>query len=257
VMAEDTKQQEPFLFSLEDALKNTKFTSLQKYFAEIELDDLGDFSEDELVQLAEPKDRVRMKIFIKQYLTPFLARDNPYKLHDIPTPSAKSSNPSSPRVGDFQGRLISAEFAKAFTDTERISVEDLKKYLSDTNNLQRLDLSRNNLLDSDLPIIARCIPASCAEIDLSYNRFGVSNPEMATKAIIDILGHTNLKFLDITVNPIASVDHREFFMKLENQFERLIFIPKQWIAGKSWFIMVPGDWQELVRRTHTEYYKDH
>jgi hypothetical protein len=60
--------------------------------------------------------------------------------------------------------------------------------------------------------------------------------------------------VDISHNPIASVERRDFFEKLtEDQLKKLIFLPKQWVKTGAWRALLTK-FQDIVLETHKKYY---
>jgi hypothetical protein len=60
--------------------------------------------------------------------------------------------------------------------------------------------------------------------------------------------------VDISHNPIASVERQDFFEKLtEEQLKKLIFLPKQWVKTGAWKVLLTK-FQDIVRETHNKYY---
>jgi hypothetical protein len=105
---------------------------------------------------------------------------------------------------------------------------------------------------------------SATIIDLSNNRFGVSaldSPGLlnAYSALNELLDNKDnlYRYVVICENPIASYDHYEFFDRLSNEsLRKLIWIPKYWVEGKNWELMISDeDARKTVREIHKTYFE--
>jgi len=125
-----------------------------------------------------------------------------------------------------------------------------------------LDLSCNVLFAEDMGKVYTAVQnTACKTLDLSKNRIFASTQAEFDKlsiALIGILELKQLRFCDITINPIASIDSQDFFVQLaDKQLEKLIFIPEHWLSAGHWKVMLQFDPDRcaMVMKRHTAYYR--
>lgn len=129
-------------------------------------------------------------------------------------------------------------------------------------------MSSNQLLDSDFTKIAdfvKLFPA-CEVVDLSFNRFyGKDSSGLVSKdvdeALVKILSLETVKFVCVIGNPMASVDRRDLFDRLQRSnvdlFLKLIWVPSEWLKSGNWASMVGPDanLQEKIRAAHRAFFE--
>jgi len=162
---------------------------------------------------------------------------------------------------DLKGKVITRTID---LETDLIPITTLqsllKKLPSETKStIVTLDLSNNNLVDQDLkellPLVL--LLPNCKRLVLSGNRF--HGYERTTRLLVDQsllqLLNTFLEWVDITGNPVASMDRQDLFRKLKaKQLLKLIWIPEGWLAGSAWHTLVRPTHYADVQRMHKQYY---
>lgn len=215
-------------------LTTEKFSPLKPYFESIETKDLPDFTVDEFISFAKPKHKALMKLFIIRSIDKFLDLHNPFPL---PKPSQQEQQKSG--IFDYHSQLAPKVFANSAYLQGKATVADIIKSIS--NGAVEVDLSNNNLTDEDVPAIVllteTCTPKT---VNISSNRIhGVADTQnMTEEAIMKIL--EVVQFLNITWNPFASTDKKDFFARLkQQQLERLVWIPEAWVSAGHWKALIP------------------
>lgn len=161
---------------------------------------------------------------------------------------------------DLEGRVHSSRLAsyfEAYPDLLSFPVSNLMGVVpsDDIPKVTDLNMARNNLLDDDLPYIATFVAAlpSCRVVDLSFNRFCDGD-----KSLCEILAESHVKFVDIVGNPMASIQRKDFLSQLdEERVPKLIWVPKNWLAGQGWRSVVgemAPELQRLLVQSHNAYY---
>jgi hypothetical protein len=100
-------------------------------------------------------------------------------------------------------------------------------------------------------------------VDLHGNRFNLTNNVL--DGLEKIIKCASVLFVDISVNPIASVDGKALFNKLapdDRLLGKLIYIPEPWLAESNWMILFDTNSEEdeerirkVVLQAHSAYYK--
>jgi len=157
------------------------------------------------------------------------------------------------------------------SDGNRITIEDLTKKLANKKILfERVNFSYNNLTDNaikpltDLMLTIQKNSEICM-INLSFNRF----TSIIWSDLKPVLGNQYLQFLDITGNPLSSIDSKDFFFDLINSgskklLYKIIFVYEHWLEGKNWVNCLVKDSKVLtaleaeiianVEYSHKNYY---
>lgn len=235
--------------------QGSRWQPLEKYFKYYTVDDLEGLTDEEIMGWADKKDRPLMHLFIKRELVKWLYEPNPYAPARS-TPSSKLlPNKSSDSVLDLKQRLYPTKFA---------SLDSTKPTLSSVKIPSRvftgLDVSENNLMDDDIPLLRKLLDSlpQCKYVNLSRNRiYGKGEPALVNDPLKEILATKDIVWVDITVNPLASIDRVDFFASLsEGQLKKLIWIPSTWLAGNAWHQVLGNQQQliDLVQSTHEAYY---
>jgi len=237
-----------------------RYQPLSEYFKGYSKADLEKLDEEDFLEIAKPEHRILMKLFIRNLQSSWFPTD---PFDSVSSPRLPSENIAVTEDGvlNLKHEVVSKMFKN--DRLPFISITSLSsKFKNDRMAIKNLDLSDCNLVDQDLPIIADFVLSlpNCEILNLSYNRFhGMRDgPERIRmdKALEDILVHKKLRFLDVTGNPLASVDRKDLFKKLTNkQLTKLIWIPFSWLEGKGWQSLVADKQaQEVVLTTHRTYY---
>jgi hypothetical protein len=176
--------------------------------------------------------------FVRNYIRSVLVRLNDARDEEGSGSGGGSDDPFVPSyhskdfaestgVVNLHGQVQSAVFA-GLNDV-LIPVDNLKIYLKDhLASMTSLDLSGNNLLDSDLETILdlKKRAPKLTSIDLSHNRiYGAKETSLVDARLNDLL-FQNVSLI-IVGCPLASIDRRSFFDKLsDDQLRFLIWIPE-------------------------------
>jgi len=228
-----------------------------------------DDPEEALVADVKQKDKLLMRVFYAQKLQPLLDAPDPFGSEHSPG-LLKSPSDSIETVNgclNLRDRLISSKFKE--------STKGLPEYLIVTDSLpdkiksldkaqiKILDLSRNNLTDEDFESIyhvATELP-NCEEVDLSVNRI----QGRAREWLLKILRVGHVKWVNVVMNALASVECKDFFQQLKKRekdesgkeiFTKLIWIPDNWLKGAGWRTIIDDKrFEEDIFAVHNEYYK--
>lgn len=249
-----------------------KFASLKQYISDsVTVEDLKalDDPEDTLVADVEQKDKLLMRVFYAQHLQPLLDVPDPFDESD-PSVTVLSA-PLLIVAGrlNLRDRLISSKFkdsAKGLpaylivTDSLPDKIKSMGK--EKIEQIKIIDVSRNNLTDEDFePIynMATELP-NCEEVDLSVNRIQGRSREWLLKILH--LGH--LKWVNVVMNTLASVECKDFFQQLKKRekdekgkeiFTKLIWIPDNWLKGGGWRTIIDDKkFEEDIVAAHNAYY---
>lgn len=121
-----------------------------------------------------------------------------------------------------------------------------------------IDFSGCQLLDEDMSYIADVVHLfeNCFEVNLSNNRFHGLNDNTVDYHLFRILRQASIKHVLIIQNPIASIDRKDLFTKMnENDLRKLIWIPEQWLQGGGWkSVLLNNKNLKFVEEAHIKYY---
>jgi len=177
--------------------------------------------------------------------------------HLLPDPFSKEKEKTSPT--NFCGKLVPdryAAFRPELTSLTKllnqVKAHELKE---EKEQLSRIaDFSMNYLADEDIKIVIEIVEnvGFCNIIILRNNQLTTCYND-----IKGFLAKNIIRYVDITINPIASIDHREaFFKKITKlEFEKLIWIPNSFLEGGSWKDMVSEEHLQTIINTHVSFYK--
>lgn len=247
--------------------KDEKWNSLKPLFAHWTREDFGQFTADELLDLVEPHLRLQVALLIKSEIHKYLKGDGAGS-SSSPRSSREPAFPPSFRGPslDLRGKVSSIKFSGInsystignWTQAAMGLSEDVRK------NVFKVDLSRNNLFDDDLPYIVdfcKLFP-HCQVIDLSLNRFygfpppskSAENPaDTAVRKLLSLDGRR--VFVVIESNPLASVDRADFFKTLisddKEALKYLVWIPDAYFKAEKWKRIVEDpEAQDYVKEAH-------
>eukprot|EP01125_Pyxidicula_operculata_P002579 TRINITY_DN12435_c0_g1_i1.p1 TRINITY_DN12435_c0_g1~~TRINITY_DN12435_c0_g1_i1.p1 ORF type:complete len:264 (+),score=22.73 TRINITY_DN12435_c0_g1_i1:26-793(+) len=239
--------------------ENSRFYPLLRFFKGVLKDDLKNFTRSEVIQLVGSEEKLLMKIFVDDVLAPYL-RANPGSSVGIPL---KFTVPqSSLGILDLNGRIISSKLPIMVGGSICITLlkAELEKNI-DLKTVKVLRFARCNLFDEDAPIILDLVKSmeNCTFIDLSHNRL-YGELEVARNvvdpALRSLLSLPQVTVVNITGNPLATVNRKDFFISLSpEQAEKLIFIPAEWVENGGWKVLVPGN-EKIVEEAHAKYYSN-
>jgi hypothetical protein len=99
-------------------------------------------------------------------------------------------------------------------------------------------------------------------VDLQGNR--LMPTQRVTENLIRIINLKHVSFVNISVNPIASLDGMEFFSRLnpDKELPKLIFVPEHWLAAQTFMALFDckdekrkSEIMTAVLGAHRSYYK--
>ena len=244
-----------------------RFETLRQYFENIYDSDLTTLSKDDLIKVANAHDKLLMSVFVDSKLSPFMDQSIIPHQNEEPAEVCVVS-----LVSDVVGRFLlinlrkklfsSKSPSKYLTEKIKISqvgniVVDCIHHIETTNKLTIIDFSENFLIDSDLFFIKdviQTLPNIPTIIRLRTNNF-----YQADTILMDLIHMDVVQFIDLSMNPFASYDRRDFFatdnVELRTLINRkVIFIPRLWMEKKSWRKLVPVDSVHQILTCHNEYY---
>lgn len=164
-------------------------------------------------------------------------------------------------------RLFSSQLLECLTSMKPLNPERANAPL-----LVFVDLSDNMLQEMDMKHILIFINAlgkqlqsriTMISIELTFNRFHghlESERKALDDSLIALLKHPAVVAVNISRNPFASVDRKDFFEYLfldENaDFQyKLIFVPSSWLSAGGWYNLVPEKHRKNVESYHRRYYE--
>lgn len=227
---------------------------------------LADLEETEdpndLIRDVETTDRMLMRIFIRKYLLPL--RQRPRELLE-PTQELFTTSEEGVTVVAV-GKMIASDSANV--PTLRITITKLHAMIIEYNSPVRLiNISMNNLISTDMRYAAamvedlndkKLIAPSGLILDLSLNKIhGIKGGEEVEDAIAKITSCDMVQYLDLRINPLISVDKRNFFQKLTSESpigRKLIWVNEVHLPTHSWRSMVSESVIKVVLDIHKEYF---
>lgn len=240
------------------------FACLAEYFGAFKVSDILSLSDDELADAARPEHKIAMRLFCRRILQPLReAGPDPYR--------DRSTRPREPLQGSMlvlRGRVVTASLKSLRPNLlalDSLTAEWRVMDEAKRRQVRWIDVSENFLVDSDLPLLAVFISLFPQRevVDASSSRFygkdSAGKPLDGFEGAIEmILDCPTMGFLDITSNPLASVDRKDLFVKWAhekpNLLLKLIWIPKVWLKGGAWKVLVPSDIHAKVYDQHLQYY---
>lgn len=152
-----------------------------------------------------------------------------------------------------------------YSTTNKLNSKQIGDVFSkiENKNITFIDLSWNKLFDVDFNLIVNVIK----ELDLDIKGISLScnsisghcaaTREKTYKNLYYLLEYC--EYIDISMNPFATVDRKDFFTSLEKDSPSLllslIWIPEMWVEKKDWQGMISKDLQYEVRDLHRRYYR--
>ena len=216
------------------SLCKQRFKVLQKYFDNINMEDLSSFEDGFFESQADKEDRALVHLFVVTVLKPLI------------TGNLSSSRPKiKVLVEDGENTILVINCRKIIRSTfstavggirvQNLNLFDLDRKLLSFKGDVLMDFSKNDLVDADIPYIieiGRGIstqnPHSTSRIvfNLSHNHFMCNE-----NTLLQLLHLPCTKRVDITFNGTEFYCNRDFFQQLEYEDrslvgKKLVFIPE-------------------------------
>ena len=236
-----------------ELLSAGKFARLSCYFEGMTIGDVASLGKTFFVSSANNEDRPLMALFFKDEL------QKPLSEMKKATRTKQKQEQQQHRQDkaeefNFSGKICSSTIKNLPQD--KIFINDLSNKIKE-KPWDRLDLSRNELIDKDIPLLKELptLLPNLRTLNLANNRIhgrGDSSVDDTIKSLLE-----KLDFLVLLGNPIASVDRIGFWSSLNaDQLEKLIWIPESWVEPRGWIGMIPDlECQEAVVEAHQKFYK--
>jgi len=246
-------------------LAEGRFTVFRPLLEGLQLDDLLYLDVQVFTELAPENHRLLAYVFWKKNIAPLLESTG----QDIAEPEdLKGHQPRlqpvwKPEQGylSYNGMVINDRYATKFDP--QFLVSELPHSVQDYKEVKTLDLSFSGLCDENMEVILEAVKrCRCHVLILRNNRLqGKTDPSRAQldKPLLDILNLPFVRFVDITMNLLASNERLDFFLALTRKhFAKLIFIPVPWVedsSGWSEFLENDSEQIQLCQQAHRVYYK--
>ncbi len=241
-------------------LEEPQFQRLKPYLYDLETCDLAHFLQEELVDMADERDRAMMKVFTIRYIFPYSKQKNTY--HPM--------IPFSKELGCYENCLISSTI-QSHHSPDKMNMATLHTQLSSGDEtIIHLNLSHNELQDFDLYLIASIVKKlpSLKMVDLSHNQFAADSKitrDLAVKAILSILDQP-ITYLILCGNPLVKESNQPhmLFSKLSpNHLQKLIWLPDQvHLIASYWKSCIHNLFhpdskhlEQVVKETHLAYFE--
>jgi hypothetical protein len=241
-----------------------QFKNLEDYFGTLVPDQLAQEDLESFIEMAMPKDKILMSVFIHRYLSPYLEQSTSYK-----SDSYRSMSLVDGKL-DARGCLTS----NALPLRGKLKLSDAPSYLKEkcqsslqTRCINLIDLSANDLLSGDIRSVKDFVDflrpylSDNTVLNLESNRIhGVGAYREVVESILVCLSeYAEIGYIDLRSNPFCSVDRLDFFKNLgfdKKLTKMLIWIEDYNLASNGWIHMVNSEEvAEVVRKAHTEYFK--
>ena len=156
---------------------NPKWQPLSIYFENVTYEDLADLTQDSMVMATKKKHHILMDLFVKQELHEYIGRVDPYRskwgaMPIFPSkPATIEECLESLEYLDLRNRVVTARFPHCAKNL--FGMKDLVTMeIPHPETIEVVDLSRNNLLESDMPYIVKLVQRlpKCHTVVLSQNR---------------------------------------------------------------------------------------
>lgn len=231
------------------------FECLKVYFRNLTIEQIEqmrmyiDYSD--FIDMVEPKHKIITSVFIHRYLEPYF--------NNSVTVKKKAKMCFDNGVLDIVNCIesdtsyVSDRELKVFKPKVKLFMENQK------DKIRMINFSHNNILSGGLPVIVDIIEEIDTMLDfdcivnVSNNRIhGVGDfRDRVINSVKMLIKNPKIKYLDMTGNTFCSIDQIDFFKGLtKEESEKLIFIDEYNVSGRQ----ICGN-VDVVRNTHTEYYK--
>jgi len=151
--------------------------------------------------------------------------------------------PSDLAFSRIPGKRSASEMVMALEEEKR-----------DCNAITFVDLSRNSLFVTDLKHVLALVEKlpNCEVIDLSNNRLRVPplTDQLVAGLLIRLLHRPSVKFVDISLNAIASLDGIPMFEVLScypDLLKKLVWVPESHLS-----LGLKGGWRNAIPGMHRE-----
>ena len=226
---------------------------LEPYFNGIKMSDLAQLSKDDLLEAADSKHLLKMRIFLPK-ITPYLNSStdyepDPFQKADIP-PEIKSKNVF------FGQPLIVSNLLVGFSIPGKKTIETYVTTCPVLSSLfGEINLRLCGLESTDMAFVKQLVEKlgtpNCNVI-LESNRI-LPNSD-SNKILKELLQNHVINIID---NPLASVENKDFLKGLSvSQLQHLIWIPTRWLAAGAWKDILED--QEKIQQTiqtHLDFFK--
>ncbi|KAI3638045.1 hypothetical protein MIR68_003656 [Amoeboaphelidium protococcarum] len=251
-----------------DSEQQRKFQPILVYFGDLDPESVleDEYLVDDLVNMAAPKDKVIMSVFVKQVLRP---KVKSMKDSQSVANSTRFTTQKYFRNGVLRlcnGALGSSAYPSLGKPTCNDLGEMIKTMVLKGQLVKQLDLSCNMLMSCDVKVIRQTIEKCDAYfsdrfvLQLRRNQIqgvGVYQQEVRDE-IINLVNMSKLVFLELAGNQFCTVDCKDFFLQItvdSTLSEKLIWISDFNVATYGWRIMVNGDQvADQIERLHNLYY---
>ncbi|KAI3651733.1 hypothetical protein MP228_003036 [Amoeboaphelidium protococcarum] len=251
-----------------DSEHQRKFQPILVYFGDLDPESVLEDEDlvDDLVNMAAPKDKVVMSVFVKQVLRPQIMsmKDSQSVANSTRFTTQKYFRNGVLRL--CNGALCSSAYPSLGKPTCNDLGELIKTMVPKGQPIKQLDLSCNTLMSCDVKIIRETIEKCDAYfsdrfvLQLRRNQIqgvGVYQQEVRDE-IINLVNMSKLVFLELAGNQFCTVDCKDFFLQIavdSTLSEKLIWISDYNVATHGWRIMVSGDQvADQVEKHHNLYY---
>lgn len=258
---------------LQATLNEEKFQILKPYFYGFNINDLGILYAENLIEDAKKIHKLKMRLLVHR-LKPYFQIGCPDDYYNESSLFHNSNRFEIKKfvvvdhLFDLSDKITSSNFSDFMQN--RISIEKLSLQIESDNvsmeDIQFVNMKNCDLLDEDMVYIRNFIeslPSNDLCLNLSKNRlYGIhtwGKPSDLDQHLRAILQNNHIRFVDITVNNLASCDRRDLFHEIltSEELGKLIWIPKMWLNHNDWKNnMVPESMFDIVIQTHNDYYKN-
>jgi len=266
VAARRTAFRDPYFVLLFD--EHPEFAKLEQYFEDEPLDSVLQVAKEDFVQVASPEHRFSMVKFWD-----ILHTSSKQPVSQAIPPESAAADVSHCERPQLHGSLepwidlsnkVCGSVSLQFPDEKAIvHVTAMADYVArcaaqiDGGEFS-LDLSRNDLMAKDVALICKALGHfSCKTVDLSNNRLFATPQDQADffQQMNGLLSRGGLSFCDITINLLASIDFKEYFVSCLH-LDKLIFVPEHWLEAGHWKAMFDDDERkcQIVEVAHRRYY---
>ncbi|KAI3653002.1 hypothetical protein MP228_002427 [Amoeboaphelidium protococcarum] len=251
-----------------DSEHQRKFQPILVYFGDLDPESVleDEYLVDDLVNMAAPRDKVIMSVFVKQVLRPKVKsmKDSQSVANSTRFTTQKYFRNGVLRLSN--GALCSSAYPSLGKPTCNDLGELIKTMVPKGQLIKQLDLSCNMLMSCDVKVIRETIEKCDAYfndrfiLQLRRNQIqGVGTYQQEVRdEIFNLVNMSKLVFLELTGNQFCTVDCKDFFLQItvdSNLCKNLIWISDYNVATYGWRKMVTGDQvADQIERHHNLYY---
>jgi hypothetical protein len=250
-----------------EVLCGDDFPSLKVYFQDETLDNIArlGLDEDDLMAMAEPKDRIKMLRFWRERVRPLLpgkAAPNWTAIHALRLPSMGPPKLKIEKSLNLS-KQVNGIVTKGFSAT-KFDIDELVVLLGKSECreiVEAVDLTWCDLTDGDVTHVSNIVTLlpNCSVVKLAWNR--ISGLEARDRVpvvdtpLLAMLSQEKIRQLWIVGNGVASMVRKDFLAKLnDHQLRKLIWIPDEWLDAVHWKNMIrPEQIQAVIEAHQTAY----